>query len=46
MNILPSRPNQTLERTATRCVFTFHMIETVLIEANLALGSGRSAPSR
>jgi len=40
-------PNQSLELTATRRVFTFHMIKTVSVKAELALASGgRSAPSR
>ena len=43
---MQQRPSQALERTATRCVFTFQMIKTVLVEASLALGGGRSAPSR
>jgi len=42
--ILP--PNQALERTAARRVFTFQMIKTVPVETALALGGGRSAPSR
>ena len=37
------RPNQALERTATRRVFTFQMIKTVSVEATLALGDGSSA---
>jgi hypothetical protein len=41
-----NRPNQALERTATRRVFTFQMIKTVSVEAALALGGGRSALSR
>ena len=40
------RPNQALERTAARRAFTFQMIKTILIEATLALGGGRSASSR
>ena len=32
------RPNQTLERTATRRMFTFQMIKTVSAEAKLADG--------
>ncbi len=40
------RPNQALELTATRRVFTFQMIKTVLIKAVLALGGGSSACSR
>jgi hypothetical protein len=40
------RPNQALERTAARRVFTFQMIKTVSEEATLALGGGRSALSR
>jgi hypothetical protein len=40
------RPNQALERTAARRVFTFQMIKTVSVEAALALGGGRSAFSR
>jgi len=39
-------PKQTLERTAARGAFTFQMIKTVSVEAERALGSGRSAPSR
>jgi hypothetical protein len=38
--------NQALERTATRRAFTFQMIKTVLVQATLALGGGRSAFSR
>jgi len=41
-----NRPNQALERTATRCVFTFQMVKTGSLEATLALGGGRSAWSR
>jgi hypothetical protein len=37
------RPNQTLERTATRRMFTFQMIKLISVEAALALGGGRSA---
>ena len=37
-----NRPNQALERTAARRVFTFHMIKTVSVEAARALGAGRS----
>jgi len=45
--ILASKsPNQALERTATRRVSTFQMIETVSVEAKPALGAGRSACSR
>jgi len=40
------RPNQTLERTATRRMFTLQMIKTVSAEAKLADGGGRSARSR
>jgi hypothetical protein len=40
------RPNQALERTATRREFTFEMIKTVSVEAELAPGGGRSACSR
>ena len=40
------RPNQTLERTATRRMFTFQMIKTVSAEAKLADGGGRSSWSR
>ena len=40
------RPNQALERTATRRVFTFHKIKTVPVEAALAFGGGPSAFSR
>ena len=32
-----------LERTARPRVFTFQMIDTILIEATVALGGGRSA---
>jgi len=39
-------PNQTLERTAARRVFTFQMIETVSLEPTLATSVGRSALSR
>jgi hypothetical protein len=38
-------PNQALERTATRRVFTLQMTKTVSAEAALALGGGRSASS-
>jgi hypothetical protein len=38
-----ARPNQTLERTATRRVFTFQMIKAVSIQALLAISGGRSA---
>ncbi len=41
-----SRPNNALERTATRRVFTFPIIKTLSVKAMLALGGGRSAPSR
>jgi len=41
-----NRPNQALERTATRHVFTFQMIKTFSVKATLALGGGRSALSR
>ena len=40
------RPNPSLERTAARRTFTFQIVRTVFIEASLALGGGRSAPSR
>jgi len=39
-------PNQSLERTATRDVFTLQMIKTVSVEATLALGGSSSALSR
>lgn len=39
-------PNQALELTATRRVFTFHMTKTVSVEAALAIGGGSSALSR
>ena len=35
-----------LERTATRRMFAFWIINTALAEAALAVGSGRSASSR
>ena len=38
-----STPNQALERTAARCMFTFQMIKTVSVPAGLAFGGGRSA---
>ena len=41
-----SAPNQALELTATRRVFTFQMIKTISVEATLALGGGSSAYSR
>jgi hypothetical protein len=41
-----SGPNQALELTATRRVFTFQMIKTVSVRATLALGGGCSACSR
>src|SRR6266487_6877525 len=40
------RPNQTLERTASRRVFKFQMIKTFSVTATLAVGGGRSACSR
>ena len=40
-----SAPNQALELTATRRVFTFQMIKRVSIAAELALGGGRPACS-
>lgn len=39
-------PNQTLERTAARRVFTFQMIKFISVTVALALGGGRSALSR
>jgi hypothetical protein len=42
----PQRPNQALERTATRRTFTFQTIKTLSLQAELAVGGGRSAPSR
>ena len=44
--LISQSPNQTLERTAARRVFTFYMMKTVSIAAALALGGGRSALSR
>jgi hypothetical protein len=41
-----NRPNQALELTAARRVFTFQMIKTVSIAVAFALGGGRSACSR
>lgn len=38
--------NQALERTAARRTFPFQMIKTFLVEAEHALGGGRSAYSR
>jgi hypothetical protein len=38
-----SGPNQALESTATRRMFTFQVIKTGSVEAALALGGGRSA---
>jgi len=38
--------NQSLERTAARRAFILQMIKTVLIQAKLAPGGGRSALSR
>jgi hypothetical protein len=35
------RSNHALQRTATRRVFTFRMIKTVLLDAVLGLGDGR-----
>lgn len=40
------RPDQALERTATRRVFTRLMIKTVSVEAKLGDGGSRSACSR
>ena len=40
------RSNQSLERTAALSSFTFQMINTVSVEATLALSGGRSAYSR
>jgi len=39
-------PNQALERTGARRVFTFQMIKTVSVAATLDFGGGRSALSR
>ena len=39
-------PNQALELTATRRVFTFQMIKIISVEGTLALGGGSSAYSR
>jgi hypothetical protein len=39
----PDTPNQALERTAARRVLTFQMIQTVSLQAALAIGGGRSA---
>jgi hypothetical protein len=39
-------PNQALELTATRRVFTFPMIKIVLVAAAPAIGGGSSALSR
>jgi hypothetical protein len=39
-------PNHAMQRTAARRAFTFQMINTVLVQAALALGGGRSACSR
>ncbi len=39
-------PNHALERAATRRALTFQMIETVSVEAGLALGGGCSSFSR
>jgi hypothetical protein len=36
-------PNQSLELTATRRVFTFQMIKTVSVEAAVGPGAGSSA---
>jgi hypothetical protein len=44
--LLQERPNQTMERTATRRVFPFQMTRSLLLRAALALGSGRSSISR
>ena len=39
-------PNQALERTGARRVFTFQMIKKVLTKATLAPGASRSACTR
>lgn len=44
--ICRERPNQSLERTATRCASTFQMVKTLSLRVPLAAGGGRSAPSR
>jgi hypothetical protein len=36
------RSNEALERTVARCVFTFKMIKTVLVEGERAVGGSRS----
>jgi hypothetical protein len=46
MSFDTQRPNQALELTATRRVFTFQMIKTLSVNATLALGGGSSARSR
>ena len=47
LSMLPrERPNQAMELTATRRVFTFEMTKSLLLRATLALGSGSSSYSR
>ncbi len=41
-----SASNQAMERTATRCAFTFSIIKTFSLRAALALGGRRSSCSR
>jgi hypothetical protein len=43
---LTCAPNQTMERTATRRVFTFQMIKSLSLPAMPALGGRRSSSSR
>jgi hypothetical protein len=44
--LIRKMPNQALERTAIRRVFTFQMIKTVSVEAAPALSGGGSDLSR
>jgi hypothetical protein len=40
------RPNQSMERTAARCVSSSCVTRTRLLRFTRALGGGRSSPSR
>jgi hypothetical protein len=44
--MIPVSPNQAMELTATRPVFTFQMTKSLSLRASLGLGSGSSSSSR
>jgi hypothetical protein len=44
--MITGKPNQAMERTATRCVFTFQMTKPLSLLATLAPGGRRSSLSR